>query len=154
MLCEEYQGVSRQATANSPFTSPILIPKRILLDYWRFSQSFMKLSIHLKMKCQVNLINFVKVYISNILYDNLIPGCVYLKSHSRTSNPQINSSEQHCLPHYFSLKVKGRSFLRDKETITTWNILMKIYQHLHEHTFMLQHSLIFYLRNNVEYKLF
>lgn len=31
---------------------------------------------------------------------------------------------------------------------------MKMYQHLNEHTFMLQHSLIFYLGNNVEYKLF
>lgn len=75
----------------------------------------MKLYINLKMKCQVNLINFVKVYISGILYGKQNQKSNYLKSHSRTSNPQINRSEQHCLPHYFSLKVKGRAFLRDEK---------------------------------------
>lgn len=55
----------------------------------------MKLYINLKMKCQVNLINFVKVYNSGILYGKQNQKSNYLKSHSRTSNPQINSSEQH-----------------------------------------------------------
>lgn len=67
----------------------------------------MKFYFNLKIICQVNL-NFMKVYISDILYGKHNPKASYLRSHSRNSNPQINSSEQHSLPHLFFPTGEGK----------------------------------------------